>query len=56
MLGDLPLFANLDAPPPAPPPRDRLREALDAVEPDELTPNAALEALYALKRAAREEA
>ncbi len=55
MLGDLPLFANLDAPPPQPP-RDRLREALDAVEPDELTPKAALEALYALKRAAREEA
>jgi DNA mismatch repair protein MutS len=56
MLDDLPLFARLDAPPRAPPPRDRLREALDAVDPDDLTPKAALEALYALKRAAKEEA
>ena len=55
MLDDLPLFAGLDAPPPAPavPIRDHLREALDAVDPDELTPKQALEALYALKRAAR---
>jgi len=55
MLDDLPLFARLDAPP-APPRRDPLREALDAVDPDDLTPKAALEALYALKRAAKEEA
>ncbi len=29
--------------------RDPLREALDALDPDELTPRAALEALYRLK-------
>ena len=60
MLDDLPLFAGLDvaplAPAPAAPIRDPLREALDAVDPDDLTPKAALEALYALKRAARGEA
>ena len=58
LLGDLPLFANYEdaprvvepAPAPKAPPRDPLREALAAVDPDELTPKAALEALYALKR------
>ncbi len=52
MLDDLPLFAGLDAVPPTPaaPIRDPLREALAAIDPDELTPKAALEALYALKR------
>ncbi len=56
LLDDLPLFANLNAPVPPPPPprRDALREALDAVDPDDLTPKAALDALYMLKRAARE--
>ncbi len=54
LLDDLPLFANLNAAPPQPPQRDALREALDAIDPDDLTPKAALEALYALKRAARE--
>nr|WP_084327409.1 DNA mismatch repair protein MutS [Salinarimonas rosea] len=60
-LDDLPLFAapvRTAAPPPPPPPakpaRDPLREALAALDPDELTPKAALEALYALKAAARE--
>ena len=64
LLGDLPLFAHLDAqtpPPPAsspqptppsPPAADALRDALAGIDPDELTPKAALEALYALKRAA----
>jgi len=56
MLDGLPLFAGLEAAPPSAPRRDRLREALDAVDPDDLTPKAALEALYALKRAAKEEA
>ncbi len=53
MLDDLPLFAGLDAVPPRLPPGITLREALDAVDPDELTPKQALEALYALKRAAK---
>jgi DNA mismatch repair protein MutS len=49
LVADLPLFA---APLPAsPPPRqDKLREALAGIEPDELTPRQALEALYNLKR------
>ena len=54
MLDDLPLFAGLDAvPPAAAPSRDALREALDAVDPDDLTPKQALEALYGLKRVAK---
>ncbi|MCI0466448.1 MAG: DNA mismatch repair protein MutS [Beijerinckiaceae bacterium] len=46
-LAGLPLFAA-----PAEPagPRDDIRGALDAIEPDELTPRAALDALYKLKR------
>ena len=40
---ELPLFAARDA-------HDRLREALAAIEPDELTPRAALEELYRLRR------
>jgi DNA mismatch repair protein MutS len=43
---ELPLFAA--APPAAPP--DPLREALVALDPDEMTPKAALEALYRLRR------
>jgi DNA mismatch repair protein MutS len=39
-------------PEPEPPPADALREALAALNPDELTPKQALEALYALKRKA----
>ena len=57
LLGDLPLFAAYEVKPPAPeaapapePPRDPLRDALAAIDPDELTPKAALEALYGLKR------
>jgi len=54
LLDDLPLFANLNLPPPLPaaPAPDPLRDALAGIDPDELTPKAALEALYALKRAA----
>ena len=51
-LGDLPLFAAA-ANEPAPE-RDPLAEAVDALNPDALTPREALEALYALKRAAAE--
>ena len=40
---DLPLFAAL---PPAEPAPDRLRATLDTIEPDQLSPREALEALY----------
>jgi DNA mismatch repair protein MutS len=50
VLDDLPLFAAAAAPPPAPV-VDALRAALDAIDPDELTPRGALDALYALKKA-----
>jgi DNA mismatch repair protein MutS len=56
-IADLPLFAaaSARASPAAPPPSpDVLREALDAVDPDELTPRQALEELYRLKRLSRE--
>jgi DNA mismatch repair protein MutS len=56
LLGDLPLFAPRPAPEPESPPeppKDLLREAIEAIDPDDLTPKAALEALYALKRLAR---
>ena len=49
-LDDLPLFAAATSAPAAPP--DPLAEALGAIDPDALTPRAALEALYALKRLA----
>jgi DNA mismatch repair protein MutS len=50
-LDALPLFSYE---PPAPPAPDALRAALDAIDPDELTPREAQAALYALKRLARE--
>ncbi|MCW2315842.1 DNA mismatch repair protein MutS [Rhodoblastus acidophilus] len=52
LVADLPLFAP--APPPPPPLKrgDALREALAALDPDDMTPRQALEALFALKRAA----
>ncbi len=43
---DLPLFASLPAPEARP---DQLRATLDAIEPDQLSPREALEALYQLK-------
>ncbi|QNN68459.1 DNA mismatch repair protein MutS [Sphingomonas lutea] len=46
-LDDLPLFAAAAEPEGAP---DALAEALDAIDPDSLTPREALEALYRLKR------
>ena len=54
LVDDLPLFA---APvrAVAPPKRDPLRETLDGLDPDEMTPRDALEALYRLKRAAKGE-
>ncbi len=55
-IDDLPLFAA--APRPAPPPpsapkADPLREAMRGIDPDEMTPREALEALYRLKKAAQ---
>ncbi len=52
--GQLPLFAAAPAAAPAAPESvaapDALRAALERLDPDELTPKAALEALYALQR------
>ncbi len=52
IIDDLPLFSVpvRHAAPVAAPKSDMLREALAAIEPDELTPREALEALYKLKR------
>ena len=47
---ELPLFAAAPAPPP-----DPLRTALEALDPDELTPKAALEQLYRLRRLLEDE-
>jgi len=44
---ELPLFAAPERPEPLP---DLLREALAALDPDEMTPKAAMEALYRLRR------
>ncbi|MGQ4273987.1 DNA mismatch repair protein MutS [Terrihabitans sp. B22-R8] len=51
LIDDLPLFAALAQPASAPPPAEEepALEALDALDPDALTPRAALEALYRLK-------
>ncbi len=46
-LDDLPLFAIAEPAPP--PPSTALKDALAAIEPDELSPREALEALYRLK-------
>jgi len=50
LLDDLPLFAVpvRNEPPPAPK-QDTLREALAALDPDQMTPREALDALYRLK-------
>ena len=46
-LDDLPLFSMAE--PPAPPPSSAVEDALMSIEPDELSPREALEALYRLK-------
>ena len=58
MVDDLPLFAAArPAPAAGPAPeailRDGLRDAVEAIAPDEMTPREALEALYRLKALAR---
>ena len=54
MIDDLPLFAAARVVPAAaaaaPPIVDELRRKLDEIDPDELSPRLALEALYAIKR------
>ncbi len=50
MVDDLPLFSVARRPETAEPPKDRLRESLDGIEPDELSPREALQALYDLKK------
>ena len=51
LVDDLPLFSQFREPASSPLPEvDSVRDALDALDPDGLTPKAALEALYALKR------
>ncbi len=54
LIDDLPLFAAMpkQAPPPASPEKDVLKEKLAGVLPDELTPREALEIIYELKRLA----
>jgi DNA mismatch repair protein MutS len=52
MIDDLPLFAAARRAPEAVP--DAVTEALDAIDPDELTPKGALEALYRLKALRKE--
>jgi DNA mismatch repair protein MutS len=49
LVDDLPLFAVAARTEPPKPPADPLREALDALDPDALSPREALEALYVLK-------
>ena len=51
LVNDLPLFAPLAVQPaPAPQPDLRLHVEIDGIEPDDLTPREALEALYRLKK------
>jgi DNA mismatch repair protein MutS len=48
--GDLPLFAAASIPLAAPLQDDPIGQAIDAIDPDELSPRAAMEALYRLKQ------
>jgi DNA mismatch repair protein MutS len=49
LIEDLPLFAAAPRPAPAPAAPDPVLAALDGIDPDEMTPRAAQEALYRLK-------
>ena len=51
LIDDLPLFSAVRSPERSALPSDPLGEMLDAIQPDELTPREALEALYRLKTA-----
>jgi DNA mismatch repair protein MutS len=57
LADDLPLFAittraEVEAPPPGP--AERLMDAVKALNPDDMSPREALEALYALKKKSAE--
>ena len=54
LIEELPLFAAATPPDPPPSKSDRLRETLEVVNPDDLTPKEALETLYRLKSIARD--
>ncbi len=57
MIDDLPLFAPLLTPEPAKPPAsqtDLLRESLEALDLDDMTPREALDALYNMRKIARQ--
>ena len=55
LIADLPLFSARPAPVPRPEPKkDSVREKLAEIDPDELSPRAALEALYELRKLAKE--
>lgn len=54
-LDDLPLFAQSRPPPEAAPPVSAVESALQALDPDSLTPRDALDLVYALKRMANGE-
>ncbi len=49
-VADLPLFAAPKIPLSMAPPEDALAQALDTIDPDELSPRAALDVLYQLKK------
>jgi DNA mismatch repair protein MutS len=51
-LDDLPLFAQSRSPPETAPPASAVESALQALDPDSLTPRDALDLVYALKRIA----
>ncbi|MEL7090507.1 MAG: DNA mismatch repair protein MutS [Pseudomonadota bacterium] len=53
LIDDLPLFSAAPPPPPAPVAHSAALDLLAEIHPDELTPRAALDALYALKDAAK---
>ncbi|MEO0634007.1 MAG: DNA mismatch repair protein MutS [Pseudomonadota bacterium] len=55
LIDDLPLFSAAAPPPPAPFAHSAALDLLADIHPDELTPRAALDALYALKDAAKSE-
>jgi DNA mismatch repair protein MutS len=56
LIADLPLFAAAPAATPPAPKTDALGEALAALDPDAMSPREALDALYDLKKRAREAA
>ena len=55
LVDDLPLFSAAAKPTVDAPKTDEVRAALDALNPDEMSPRDALEALYRLKAARAEE-